>query len=341
MELAVTNISRRAFIEGVASVGVAAMFGRSLRAAEFAFTQFHNQTEASTLHQRLVEMWATVHAETRGRVDAQVFAENRHIEGSDPAALRMLMAGEIQFFTLMGGILGNVVPSADVQQVPFAFRSATSAHRALDGPLGAYLRREMAAKGIVLLPISAFDNGMRQIACATRPIVVPDDLAGLRIRVPDGRMFAETFTAFGAEPVTINVNGIYDGLKSGRVHAQENPLAVVELFRLDQVVKYVSLTNHMWSGFNLLAHRPTWERLPSDIRRAIERNAARAIRRQRLDQAALNASLQDRLTGRGLIFNDVDPAPFRARLSREYATWRERIGSTAWTLLEAATGSLR
>ena len=55
-------------------------------------------------------------------------------------------------------------------------------------------------------------------------------------------MFSETFTAFGAKPVIINVNGIYDGLKSGRVHAQENPLAVVELFRLDQVVKYVSLT---------------------------------------------------------------------------------------------------
>ena len=339
--MGVMNFSRRAFIESLVSVGAAAVFVRSLRAAEFTFTQFHNQTEASTLHQRLVEMWASIRAETRGRVDAQVFAENRHIEGSDPAALRMLMAGEIQFFTLMGGILGNVVPSADIQQVPFAFRSSAAAHRALDGPLGAYLRREMAAKGIVALPMSAFDNGMRQIASATRPIVVPGDLAGLRIRVPDGRMFAETFTAFGAEPVTINVNGIYDGLKSGRVHAQENPLAVVELFRLDRVVKYVSLTNHMWSGFNLLAHRPTWDRLPSELRRVIERRAAQAIRRQRADQAALNASLPARLSERGLVFNDVDPAPFRARLSREYAMWRERIGSTAWTLLEAATGSLR
>ena len=175
---------------------------------------------------------------------------------------------------------------------------------------------------------------------ATRPIVRPADLAGLRLRVPDGRMFAETFSALGAVPVTINVNGIYDGLKNGRVDAQENPLAVVELFRLDQVVKYVSLTNHVWSGFNLLAHKGNWDRLPEGIRRAIERHAARAIRRQREDQRRLNESLRVRLAGRGLVFNDVDVRPFRARLSREYAQWRERIGATAWSLLEATIGAI-
>ncbi len=46
------------------------------------------------------------------------------VDGGDPAALRMLMAGEIQFYTLMGGIIGTVVPVAEVQQVPFAFRDA-------------------------------------------------------------------------------------------------------------------------------------------------------------------------------------------------------------------------
>jgi tripartite ATP-independent transporter DctP family solute receptor len=334
-------LSRRAFVRGVMSLGMAPVFVRSLKAAEFTFTQFHNQTEASSLHRRLVEMWAAVRAETRGRAEAQVFAENHGIEGSDPAALRMLMAGEIQFFTLMGGILGNVVPAADIQQVPFAFRSAADAHRAFDGPLGAHLSRELRASGIVSFPVSAFDNGMRQVACSTRPIVGPDDFAGLRIRVPDGRMFNETFSSFGAVPVTINVNGIYDGLKEGRVDAQENPLAVVELFHLDRVVKYVSLTNHMWSGFNLLAHKATWERLPDAIRRAIERQAALAIRRQRQDQERLNRSLRSRLAGRGLVFNEVDPVPFRARLSREYGVWRARIGTTAWSLLESAAGPLR
>src|SRR5215471_13313008 len=109
-------VNRRAFLRGAASLGAASVFVRSLRAAEYAFRQFHNQTADSSLHQRLVELWANVLRDTGGRVEVQVFPENRGIEGSDPAALRMLMAGEIQFFTLMGGILGNVVPAADIQQ---------------------------------------------------------------------------------------------------------------------------------------------------------------------------------------------------------------------------------
>jgi TRAP-type C4-dicarboxylate transport system substrate-binding protein len=86
-------------------------------------------------------MWAAIGAETGGRVAAEVFAENAGIPGSDPAALKMLISGELDFFTLMGGILGQAVPVAEVQQVPFAFRTAAEAHEAADGTLGAYLRR--------------------------------------------------------------------------------------------------------------------------------------------------------------------------------------------------------
>ena len=89
------------------------MFGRSIRAAAFTFTQFHNQPSSSPLHRRLVEMWTAIRAETRGRVETQVFAQNNNIAGSDPAALAMLVHGEIQFFTIMGGILGTVVPAAE------------------------------------------------------------------------------------------------------------------------------------------------------------------------------------------------------------------------------------
>src|SRR2546429_8338013 len=96
---------------------------------------------------------------------------------------------------------------------------------------------------------------MRQMACATRPIVVPGDFSGLKIRVPAGRMFRETFSALGAEPITVNVDGIYGALKAGTVAAQEKPLAGVGLFKLYEVVRYVRLTNHKWSGVKLLAKR--------------------------------------------------------------------------------------
>jgi tripartite ATP-independent transporter DctP family solute receptor len=246
----------------------------------------------------------------------------------------MLISGEIQFFTVMGGILGSVVPAAEVQQMPFTFRSAAHAHLAMDGPLGGHLREEMAAQGVHGFPVGAFDNGMRQIAGTKRAIVRPDDLAGIRMRVPAGALLADTFKALGAEPVTINSDGIYDALKSGRVDAQENPLALVELFKLDEVVKYVSMTNHMWSGFNLLAHLPTWKRLPGDIMLTISGQAARFVRRQRRDQERLNLAAHATLARRGLVFNEVEPEPFRAQLSGVYSAWKERLGRRCWSLLE-------
>ena len=339
-------LTRRSFVTG-AALGSAALLVRPLASlgraaqrgrAEYSFTQFHNQTAESVLHRRIADMWAAIETETDGRVEAQVFPLNNRVAGSDPAALKMLVSGEIQFFTLMGGVMSQVVPAGDVQQVPFAFRSAAHAHEAMDGALGAYIREEMALKGIHGFPVGAFDNGIRQVTAVTRPVVVPADLRGMKMRVPNGALFRDLFTTLGAVPVTVNSIDIYAALQDGRADAQENPLALVDSFRLYEVVKYISMTNHMWSGFNQMAHLPTWQRLPGDIQEIIERNVAQAVRLQRQDQAQANGSLRPALIERGIAFNDVDPEPFRRALSGFYRTWKDTLGTRCWSLLEDAVG---
>jgi tripartite ATP-independent transporter DctP family solute receptor len=333
-------MTRRSFVATVG--GSLTVFSRSLRSraqepyVEFAFRQYHNQTAASSLHKRLVDMWEAVFKESGQRLVCKVFAQNNNIQGSDPAALKALVAGDIQFFTLMGGILGTLVPAAEVQQVPYAFRSAAHAHQAMDGPLGAYLIEEMAAKGINGFRTGAFDNGMREITARKR-ISTPADLVGLKMRVPAGQLVADTFKAFGCEPVIINSDSIYAALKDGRADAQENPLTLADQFKLYEVVKYVAMTDHMWSGFNLLAHLPTWQRIPADLRAVIDRNVARYVKLQRQDQIAANRRLRMELAARGLEFNTPDPAPFRKQLSGVYATWKEKLGSRCWKLLEEST----
>jgi tripartite ATP-independent transporter DctP family solute receptor len=331
--------TRRSLLAGAAALGPA-LIVRPARAAEYRFAQYHNQAASGTLHKNLTAMWAAVLAETNGRVETTVYPENNKLPGGDPDALKMLIAGEIQFFTLMGGIIGTVVPVAEAQQLPFAFKSAADAHKAIDGPLGRYIGEEMAAKGMYLFPVAGFDNGMRQVASISRPIVSPSDFAGMKIRVPPGQMMLDTFGAFGAQPVTTSANQIYDALKTGKVDAQENPLAILEGFKLYELVKYVSLTNHMWSGFNAMANLATWNALPDDIRSVIERNFTKHVRAQRQDQAALNASLRDDFAKRGLVFNEVDQAAFRARLPGVYAIWKEKLGAKCWSLVEAEVGKL-
>ena len=332
------RLSRRSVIAGITAVGSVRV--KPMQAAEYTFAQYHNQPAGGTLHRNLVGMWEAVRTETNGRVVTAVHAENSKLPGGDPEAFQKLLSGEIQFFTLMGGIIGTVVPVAEAQQVPFAFPSARDAHKAIDGPLGRYIGEEMAAKGMHLFAVAGFDNGMRQVTTVSRPIVHPDDLAGLKIRVPPGQMIFDTFAAFGAQPVTTPANQIYNALKTGRVEAQENPLAIMEGYRLDEMIKYVSMTNHMWSGFNLMAHLATWQRLPDDIKAVIERNAAIHVARQRGEQENLNAGLREVFSARGIAFNEIDQAAFRARLAPVYATWKEKLGSKCWTLLEAEVGKL-
>jgi len=198
----------------------------------------------------------------------------------------------------------------------------------------------MAAKGMHLFPVAGFDNGMRQVASISRPIAEPQDFSGMKIRVPPGQMMIDTFAAFGAEPVTTPANQIYDALKTGKVDSQENPLAILEGFKLYELVKYVSLTNHMWSGFNAMANLTLWKSLPDDIKDVIERNYAKYVRLQREQQGAFNASLRDDFASRGLVFNEVDQAAFRARLPKVYAVWKEKLGARCWSLLEAEVGKL-
>lgn len=302
--------------------------------------QFHNQPSGSPFDRWLTELWAAVRAETGGTLDVKVCPQNDGIPGGDPQALQMLLAGEVEFYTLMGGLLGSVAPVAEITGLPFAFASHAQVFAAIDGGLGDYVREELLAKGIYALPRACFENGFRQISTSTKPIRTADDLVGLRIRTPAGRLFVDFFESLGAKPTPINLNRLYDALKDGTVEAQENPLAMIEVNRLYEVQTYLSFTDHMWSGFNLLANADRWRALTRDIQQLVERVAPRYAARQREETIAFNAALRTRLGERGMVVNDADRASIRARLGAFYTRWKREFGAKAWGLLEAHIGPL-
>jgi TRAP-type transport system periplasmic protein len=335
-----TRISRRTFALQTSAVAAVTIISWPSRAAALEMRQFHNQTDDTPLHKRLVEMWAAVDQETGGRLKVKVFAENNKVPGGDPQARDMLVSGELEFFTLMGGILDEVVPIADIQGMPFAFKDSNQVYAALDGDLGNLLREEAMTKGIYAFPKACFENGFRQITSSTHPIRTVADLRGMKLRIPASTMFADVFKSLGAEPTAINTNRLYESLKNGAVEGQENPLAIVDGFKLYEVQKYVSLTSHMWSGYNLLANLAVWRRLGSDLQAVVQRNAEKYVKLQRADNVALNGQLQGALEKRGMIFNAAETSGFRAPLGDFYKRWKERLGTRAWGMLESHVGKL-
>ena len=331
---------RRKFIFSAGALTLAGCAGKRTPTV-VAARQFHNQPVQSHQHQFLTDLWAQVAKETGGRLQVATYPQNDNLPGSDPGALELLQSGELEFFTLMGGILGRKVPVAEIQGMPFAFTSHAQVHRANDGALGEYLGRECAAKGIYRFQYGLLENGFRQISTVDKPVFIAEDLRGMRMRVPDGQMFRDVFTALEAQPVTINIRELYAALKSRQVDGQENPLVITEVNRLYEVTKYVSTTNHMWSGFNLLANLKFWNSLPGDVQEIVQRNVRTYVAMQRAYTDDLNRQLGDKLAARGMIFNTADVSTFRAKLGGGfYQRWKNEFGAAAWSLLEAEVGKL-
>ena len=337
------SFSRRTLLKASAASAVVGGLGAPriarAQAGEFTYKYANNLPDSHPMNIRAKEMAAAIKAETNGRFDLQIFPNNQL--GSDTDMLSQIRSGGIEFFTLSGLILSTLVPATSVNGIGFAFPDYDTVWKAMDGDLGAYVRGEIKKAGLEVMD-KIWDNGFRQTTSSTRPINGPEDFKGFKIRVPVSPLWTSMFKAFDASPASINFSEVYSALQTKIVEGQENPLAIISTAKLYEVQKYCSLTNHMWDGFWFLANRRAWEAIPQDMRAIVVKNVNAAAVNERADVAKLNASLQQELAAKGLVFNQPDTASFREKLRSAgfYAEWKGKYGEQAWALLEKAAGKL-
>jgi tripartite ATP-independent transporter DctP family solute receptor len=337
------NFSRRTLLKASAAATVMGSVGSPLVAhaqqAEFVYKYANNLPDTHPLNVRAKEMSAAIKQETNGRVDLQIFPNNQL--GSDTDVLSQIRSGGVEFFTLSGLILSTLVPAASINGIGFAFPDYDTVWKAMDGDLGAHVRKEINKANLVVMD-KIWDNGFRQTTSSTKAINTPDDFKGFKIRVPVSPLWTSMFKAFEAAPASINFNEVYSALQTKIVEGQENPLALISTAKLYEVQKYCSLTNHMWDGFWFLANRRAWERLPADVRTIVAKHINAAAVKEREDTAKLNATTQTELAAKGLVFNQPKVDPFREKLRKSgfYAEWKGKYGDEAWALLEKSVGKL-
>lgn len=334
------TISRRAFSTGAAALGVSTFAIGRARAADFTYKYANNLPVTHPMNIRAKEAAEKIKEETKGRFELQIFPSSQL--GSDTDTLGQIRNGAVDFFTLSGLILSTFVPAAAINGVGFAFPNYDTVWKAMDGGLGAFVREEIAKSRQIVAFDKIWDNGFRQTTTSTKPILTPADFDGMKLRVPPAPLWTSMFKAFGSAPTTINFNETYTALQSKVVDGQENPLAIIETAKLYEVQQFCSMTNHMWDGFWFLANRRNWEALPKDIQEIVTRNINAAALAERADVAKMTTGLRETLAGRGMKFNDVDPAPFREKLKAAgfYNEWKGKFGEAGWKTLEDAVGKL-
>jgi TRAP-type transport system periplasmic protein len=280
-----------------------------------------------------------IRAESNGSIEINLFPDGQL--GGDSDMLTQVRSGALELHSTAGIIITALAPAVGIINVPFAFKDYSVIWPAMDSDLGTHVRDAMSAANLHVFE-TFWDNGYRQITSLPRPIHSPDDLHGLKIRVPSSPINAALFSALGASPTVLNASEIYTALQTHIVDCQENPLVTINAYRIYEVQKYCALSNHLWDGIMQVANPQFWEKLPAEVQDIITRHVNAAALRQRVEVFEANQIIQQQLKEKGLEFNDIDTAAFRDVLARTqfYTEWRQKYGDEAWVMLEKHAGPL-
>ena len=290
--------------------------------------------EGSFAHVFLQEYESRLEAATDGAVDVQIFMSNTL--GSEEDVLQGLSLGTHNA-SLSASAIAQINTRAAIFDLPYLFEDRAAVQTFAASPAGDMLREGFEGTGMVLAAM--WDNGFRQITNNVRPIVVPADLEGLKIRTPTSRQRVEMFNTLGANATPLSFGEVYSALDQGVIDGQENPAQVVDSARLYEVQEYMSLSNHVYLPTFLVFGEPYLASIEPELAEAMlsvaAETAAWTFEWGETTDAEVIASLSDRIA-----VNEIDFAAFQSAAAPLYEspTFVDVIGADMIAATREALG---
>lgn len=257
-----------------------------------------------------------VSEETDGRVLIRLYPDEELGDNTEMA--QELVTGTLDAMMMPQGVEATYAPKIATLGLPFLFSSYEQAWAVMDD--------EEVAAGLTqgledynMIQLAFWENGMRQITNSAREISSPEDVAGLRMRIPDDAMTASIFRELGAETTKFAWSKTYDALAQGTFDGQENPVANIYSGKINEVNKYMTLTNHKYESKNLVFSLSTWKKLPEDIQEILAEGAVTFGQEHREAVASHEESQIEELKKSGMIINEnPDLEAFKAATRSVY-----------------------
>ena len=301
------RITRRALLMSVSAAGAVTVLPRRARAVKIILKVASNQTgDENSVNWGWKRFGEIVEKKLPGAVDFQFYPAGQL--GGDKAFLEGLRLGTIQMAVI--GQVSNVAPRMGLLDVAYLFASYEQAEKYLNSPAYAELESELPAKGLQPFPKAWWWSSWRNLTNSRRPVKTPDDLKGLKIRVPTQQGHLKAFQAFGANATPMDFTEVYTALQTGVIDGQENPAEIILSNKLYEVQKYLSLTQHMFWAPPPLASKAWWDRLPADIRGGLEAALLEVAPLQRKFSRDHDGEYLEQLKQKGMAVNDVDKQAF-------------------------------
>src|SRR5215831_11768884 len=203
---------------------------------------------------------------TKGRVKVEVYPNSTLFK--DGEEMEALQLGSVQMLAPSLAKFGPLgVREFEVFDLPYIFDNYEELHKVTSGPVGTALFKKLESKGITGL--AYWDNGFKDMS-ANKPLRMPADYKGLKMRIQSSKVLGDQMKALGAIPQVMAFSEVYQALQTGVVDGTENPPSNLYTQKMHEVQKYLTLSDHGYLGYAVIVNKKFWEGLPPDIRKTLE-----------------------------------------------------------------------
>lgn len=249
-----------------------------------------------------------INEKTGGQLTAKVYADGELGGDADLIDAMAIKSGKVDIIITDASNFATYEPTMGISAMPFLFSDFDTAWEFMDSEIESEVEENLIPHNMRVL--AHYDNGFRCVTNSIKPITSPADMNGLLIRTPENPVIMETMTALGANPQPLSFSELYDALSKGTYDAQENPVPVIYNNKLYEVQKYLSVTNHIYSGMCFTIAEDTWQSLSDDQKKIVEEAAKASADYDRQENRKQTEELISSLRDAGMEINEPDLAPF-------------------------------
>jgi C4-dicarboxylate-binding protein DctP len=205
-------------------------------------------------------------ARTKGKVKVEVYANSQLYK--DGEELQMLQLGSVQMLAPSVSKFGPLgAREFEIFDLPYIFDNRDELHNVTQGKIGQVLFKKLESKGI--MGLAYWDNGFKEMS-ANKPLRMPADFRGLKMRIQSSKVLDSQMRALGATPQVMAFSEVYQALQTGVVDGTENPASNLYTQKMHEVQKYLTLSDHGVVEYAVVVNKKFWEGLPPDVRAGLE-----------------------------------------------------------------------
>ena len=251
---------------------------------------------------------------TNGQIKITIYPNNAL--GSPPDVLEQNILGVVDMSLPTQGQLGKYSKKFNCVMLPFIFNSYAHADKVLDGPFLPWALPELDKTGLVFL--SNWEWGFRNLTNNIRPVNIPADVKGLKVRTPPELPTQAAMEALGAVVATIGFNELQMALSQGVVDGEENPIAVIYFNKLYEHQKYLAMDGHNYNTMVHVISKKTWDKLTAEQKAIIKEESKKAGDWMRKTVRDQEAGQIKQLQTFGVQVTYPDRAKFKALMKPAY-----------------------